>query len=137
MLTDVESVSFKELEKFRSDTRREGVRLRDCKGAMWYCIRSDGEIVSFYCLAVATASATFRCNYTVPAFRRQGCLRRFINHAKRKCLELGISNMTVFCSPMSYKSHLREGAEIVRTRGDIRIMKYTSALRWGYQGEIQ
>ena len=108
---EIEQCAFGDLAAFRGVAAREHVSMTDSPSQRWFVIRTKGgHVASFYSLAVTGGAARFKANYTVPEFRRMGCLARFIEHAKEICRAEGVKRMTAFCTDKSIGSHLRAGA---------------------------
>ena len=118
-------ISFEDVKPFASAAKKERVSFENPYGARWYgLITENGDLVSFYCLVAREKTARFKSNYTIPEFRRKGCLQIFILHAKELCKAHGIREMTAFCTPLSVKSHIRNGAVVQSQNKDIAFVKY-------------
>ena len=118
-------IGFDEIQPFMSAAKKERVSFGNPDGAEWYGIEENDNLISFFCLVKGKTSARFKSNYTIPEKRGEGCLQMFIQLAIDRCLFYGLKNMTAFCTPMSVKSHLRHGAEVVSRKGDIVYVRYT------------
>lgn len=107
-----------------SAAKKERVSFENPDGAEWYAIFKDDEMISFCCVVFHGKSARFKSNWTVPEYRRQGCLQMFIKTALKRCAAKGATQMTAFCTPFSLNSHLRNGAKIQSVKKDITFVKY-------------
>lgn len=120
----IEKIDFQELAGFINKAKKERVSFTNNNNCFWYCIRYENVIKSFYCLQITGVTARFKSNYTVPDFRCNGCLQKFINHAIIKCKERKVKKMTAFCTPLSIQSHIRNGAKVKSSKGDIKFVEY-------------
>ena len=120
----VERVSFDDIKPFIKLGKKEHVSFENPKGAEWYGIKDNEKLISFFCLVVKGRNARFKSNYTLPEYRNQGCLQTFIEFSIKQCLKRKISVMSVFCTPMSVRSHRRYGAMDVWQKKDVSFLKY-------------
>lgn len=120
----VQKISFEDVKPFASAAKKEHVSFENPAGAKWYGIFNGDVLVSFYCIVLKGKSARFKSNYTIPEYRGRGCLQKFIEHAKDLCRMHGITEMTAFCTPLSVRSHIRNGAVLQSQNKDIAFVKY-------------
>ena len=120
----VVKISFMAVKPFIAAAKKESVSFENPVGARWYGIYWDGHLISFYCIVVKGKSARFKSNYTVPEYRGRGCLQKFIEHAKDLCRMSGVREITAFCTPLSVRSHIRNGAVIQSQNKNIAFVKY-------------
>jgi len=120
----VVKISFLAIKPLMAAAKKERVSFENPTGARWYGIFDGDALVSFYCIVLKGKSARFKSNYTIPEYRGKGCLQKFIEHAKDLCRMRGVSEMTAFCTPLSVKSHVRNGAAILSQNKDIAFVKY-------------
>ena len=121
----IQKISFDDVKPFANAAKKERVSFENPLGARWYgLITLDGDIVSFYCLVPKGKTARFKSNYTIPEYRRRGCLQIFIQHAKELCRVHGVKELTAFCTPLSVNSHIRNGAVVQSQNKDIVFVKY-------------
>lgn len=120
----VVKISFQKVQQYKSAAKKERVSFENPAGARWYGIFDEDNLVAFYCIVFRENSARFKSNYTVPEYRGRGCLQKFIEHAKDLCRMCGITEMTAFCTPLSVKSHIRNGAVVQSQNKDIAFVKY-------------
>jgi len=120
----VQKISFLKVQQYKSAAKKERVSFENPAGARWYGIFDGERLVAFYCIVLKGHSARFKSNYTIPEYRGRGCLQKFIEHAKDLCRMHGIKEMTAFCTPLSVKSHVRNGGVIKSQNKDIAFVKY-------------
>ena len=120
----IQRIAFESVKPFAAAAKKERVSFENPAEAEWYGIFDGDKIVSFFCLVVKGKSARFKSNYTLPEYRGRGYLQAFISFAIKECLKRGVSEMTAFCTPLSIKSHLRNGAIAKSKKGDITFIKY-------------
>ncbi|MCA1057186.1 GNAT family N-acetyltransferase [Rossellomorea aquimaris] len=77
MVVSIERSSFKELEPVISMAIRDGMRVKDVPGSVWFCARVDGEIAGFVSCYIRTkhGKAVFKSDYVREEFRRKGIYR--------------------------------------------------------------
>ena len=119
----VNKINFEDIN-FIKEAKKERVTFDNPKNANWFGIYNDDKLVSVYCLVISKNKARFKSNYTIPAFRKRGCLALFIQHSKIICKKNNIKEITAFCTPLSVNSHLRYGAKLVSKKNDICFVKY-------------
>jgi len=120
----IQRISFSDVKPFASAAKKERVSFENPIGARWYGIFDGERLVAFYCIVIKGKKARFKSNYTIPEYRCRGCLQVFILHAKDLCKAHGIEELTAFCTPLSVKSHYRNGAVIQSQNKDIAFVKY-------------
>ena len=114
MYSEIVEIDFEEALKYRKNAIKEQVSFHNNTNCKWFGIYDADKLISFYCLMINNKSARFKSNYTLNEYRRQGCLNRFIQHAKNYCKENNIHIITLFCTKMSVNSHCKNGMEIIR-----------------------
>jgi len=114
MFSEIREIEFEEVLKYRKIAIKEQVSFHNNNNCKWFGIYDADKLISFYCLMINNKSARFKSNYTLKEYRRQGCLKRFIQHAKDICNKMNIKVITLFCTELSVSSHKREGMEVVR-----------------------
>lgn len=120
----VQRIAFDAVKPFVAAAKKESVSFENPIGAKWYGIYWDGHLIAFYCMVFKGRTARFKSNYTVPEYRGRGCLQKFIEHAKDLCRMHGIKELTAFCTPLSVKSHIRNGAVMQSQNKNIAFVKY-------------
>lgn len=120
----VQKISFLKVQQYKSAAKKERVSFENPAGARWYGIFDGDVLVAFYCIVLKGQSARFKSNYTIPEYRGKGCLQKFIEHAKDLCRMHGVRELTAFCTPLSVKSHIRNGAVVQSQNKDIAFVKY-------------
>lgn len=123
-MNDLQKIAYDAVKPFITAAKKERVSFENPVEAEWYGIFEDEKLVSFFCLVVKGVSARFKSNYTLPDYRGRGYLQRFIDFAVAECRKRGVCEMTAFCTPMSIKSHLRNGAIPKSKKNDIVFVKY-------------
>lgn len=123
-MNGLQKIRFDDVKPFSTAAKKERVSFENPAEAEWYGIFEGEKLVSFFCLVVKGKSARFKSNYTLPEYRGKGYLQQFIDFAVAECRARGVYEMTAFCTPMSIKSHLRNGAIIKSNKGDITFIKY-------------
>jgi len=108
----VVKISFQKVQQYKSAAKKERASFENPSAARWYGIFDDDVLVAFYCIVPKGQSARFKSNYTIPEYRGKGCLQKFIEHAKDLCRMHGIKELTAFCTPLSVKSHIRNGGVV-------------------------
>ena len=121
---DVEAIQFSDVMPIVKEAKKHRVTFHNPAGAEWYGIKHDGEVIAVYCLVCNGKSARFKSNYTKEKYRRNGSLSAFIEHSKEECEKRGLKKMTVFCTPMSLGSHLKNGAVPKWERNGITFVVY-------------
>lgn len=119
-----QKITFEEVKPFAATAKKERVSFENPAEAEWYGIFEDDRLVSFFCLVTKGKTARFKSNYTLPEYRRRGYLQRFIDFAIAECMKRKVHVMTAFCTPLSVKSHLRNGAIQSSKKGDIAFVRY-------------
>lgn len=114
MLSEIKEIQFEDVLKYRKIAVKEQVSFHNNNNCKWYGIYDANKLVSFYCLMMNNKSARFKSNYTLKEYRRQGCLKKFIEHAKYMCMRNNIKIITLFCTELSVRSHNRAGMKILR-----------------------
>ena len=117
-------INFDDVKPFIVKAKKEQVSFENPPGAEWYGIFKDEKLVSFFCLVVKGKTARFKSNYTVPEYRKQGCLQTFIEFSISECIKRGVCEMSAFCTPLSIKSHIQNGAKIISEKKDVWFIKY-------------
>lgn len=120
----LKKIQFDDVKAFETAAKKERVSFENPAAAEWYGIFDNEKIVSFCCLVIKGKSARFKSNYTLPNYRGRGYLQRFIDFAISECMRRGVYEMTAFCTPMSVKSHLRNGAIPKSKKNDITFVRY-------------
>ena len=120
----LKEITYDDVKSFATIAKKERVSFENPANAEWYGIYEDEQLVSFFCLVVKGKSARFKSNYTLPEYRGRGYLQKFIDFALAECRQKGLYEMTAFCTPMSIKSHLRNGAVKHSKKNDITYVKY-------------
>ena len=123
-MIEIQKIQFDDVKPFSAAAKKERVSFENPAAAEWYGIFEDEKLVSFFCLVVKGTSARFKSNYTLPDYRGRGYLQRFIDFSVSECRRRGVYEMTAFCTPLSVKSHLRNGAIPKSQKGDITFVKY-------------
>ena len=123
-MIEIQKIRFDDVKPFSAAAKKERVSFENPAEAEWYGIFEDEKLVSFFCLVIKGTSARFKSNYTLPDYRGRGCLQRFIDFAITECRRRGVCVITAFCTPLSLKSHLRNGAIMSSKKGDIAFVKY-------------
>ena len=120
----IHKIDYEAVKPFIKAAKKEHVSFGNPIGAKWYGIYVDGYLVSFYCIVIKGKTARFKSNYTIPEYRGRGCLQAFIEHAKDLCKWRGVKEITAFCTPLSVKSHIRNGAVMKSQNKNIAFVKY-------------
>lgn len=123
-MNEIRKVKFDEIKPFIGKAKKERVSFENPIEAEWYGLFEGEKIIAFFCLVVKGKKARFKSNYTLPEYRGKGSLQRFIDFAVSECVKRGIFEMTAFCTPMSIKSHIRNGAIPQKKKNDITFVKY-------------
>lgn len=122
---EIKKIKYELVTPYAKMGKRERVTFENPDNAHWYGIFKGEKLIAFYCLVGYKNSVRFKSNYTLPAYRRNGCLQQFIEHAKMKCRQWGMKTMSAFCTPMSISSHLKHGAQPCSENNGIVFVRYT------------
>lgn len=97
----VENITFDDIKHLVALAKREGVSPTDARGAEWFSVRKNGEIVAFASLLSIPFGHRLRADWTHKNYRGMGLHTELTIHRLMLC-EQRCSNAEVFSRLPSY-----------------------------------
>lgn len=112
MTYELKPLAFSQVLPYENSMKKEGILFSEW--AYYYGLYSDGELVGIYGIKRTGRSATFKCDYTFPIFRRRGFLKTATILRLGMLKDEGIYRVYANCTPMALSTHRKLGAKILK-----------------------
>lgn len=102
----IEESTFKELESVIQMARKDGMRVHDVPGSIWFCAKVDGELAGFVSCYIRKrkGKAVFKSDYVREEYRRRGIYRKlfearldYVSIADVKIIKASCTKMSLGC----------------------------------------
>lgn len=128
MNISIETSTFKELEPLILLAGKDGMRVHDVPGSVWFCARVDGEMAGFVSCYIREkqGKAVFKSDYVRGEYRRKGIYRKLFEKRLDYVKNFNVRKIKASCTKMSLECFLSYGFKKIESRS----RKYTDVLMY-------
>ncbi|WP_175990565.1 GNAT family N-acetyltransferase [Bacillus sp. Marseille-Q1617] len=126
MKMTIERSTFKEVEPLIKLARKEGMRVHDVPGSVWFYAKVDGEMAGFVSCYIREkhGKAVFKSDYVREGYRRRGIYRKLFETRLAYVRNFNVKLIKASCTKMSLGCFLSYGF----TKTETRSRKYTDVV---------